>query len=93
MISALEQLGENMAQTIDEVIISALRSGLPLKEVPTVIISKQDKLEKLKNPQCASDYGLSMTIDELSTFEEGREFLAEMDQMIIYQRKTIYKNL
>lgn len=38
-------------------------------------IPPKEKWERMKNPTCAADYGLSIDATELSTFEEGRMIL------------------
>ena len=87
----MEELGKGIHETLDTVIINALNSGLPLEpDKPIVIMTLQEKLGRLTNPQSVDDYGLSMTGNELSSFKEGREFLNEMTQIISYQKATIY---
>lgn len=37
----------------------------------------KDKLERLLNPKTVEDYGLSISVDELMSLDEGRIFLSE----------------
>lgn len=43
----------------------------------------KEKWQRLNNPTCAADYGLSLNEDELRTFKRGRALLC----VIIKQRK------
>ena len=40
-------------------------------------ITPEEKFERLENPTCFADYGLSLTLTELETFDKGRQLLKE----------------
>lgn len=42
-------------------------------------MTPKEKWERIKNPKCAKDYGLSIGRSELMTFPEGRALCAEID--------------
>ena len=45
-------------------------------------MTPEEKWARLKTPQTVADYGLILTESELETFQEGREYLAELRGMI-----------
>ena len=38
-------------------------------------LTPRQKYQRINNPKCLIDYGLSLSIDELKTFKAGRDFL------------------
>ena len=41
------------------------------------MVNSREKFNRLMNPKTVSDYGLSISFDELISFDEGKEFIGE----------------
>lgn len=46
-------------------------------------MTPKEKLKRLTNPQCAEDYGLSISFDELASFDTGRAFLEAFNEIYV----------
>ena len=52
------------------------------------VLTREQKWHKLNNPQCLSDYGISLDEDELRTFKGGRGIL-----LAVRKRERLNKKL
>ena len=81
----INSLARNCASTLDKIIIKYILSSDPIKLESSSNAAEhkdmcpKEKWERLNNPTCLKDYGLSLSEDELMQFPEGRDLLKTLE--------------